>query len=809
MRICQKRFECLPWVMVSLRTVALLLMVANCILVVSASSPVLALAPVPAVTQWRGEYFANKDLTGAPALVSTDPALDFDWGYNAPAAGLPADDFSVRWTGQGSFEAGLYRFHAVVDDGVRLYLDGQLVIDEWRDGARRELMADRSVTAGVHDLRVEYYERSGVALIRLWWEKATASPAWKGEYWSNRDLEGNPALVRGDPALDFDWSYNAPADGLPADDFSARWTRQVSLEGGLYRFHLVVDDGGRLYLDGQLIIDEWRDGARREVTADRTVSAGVHDLRVEYYEHGGEAVARLWWDKVTASSNWQGEYWSNRNLEGNPALVRGDPALNFDWGYDAPADGLPADDFSARWTRQVSLDQGLYRIHLVMDDGGRLYLDGQLVIDDWQDGAQRELTVDRSLSAGVHTFRVEYYEHGGEAVVRVWWDKVTSSFNWQGEYWSNRELKGAPALVRSDQAIGFDWGDNGPAVGFPVDEFSARWTRQLAFEGGLYRFHVLVDDGVRLYLDGQLVIDDWRDGARRELTADRSVSAGNHDVRLEYYEHGGQALISLWWESLASQSDWKGEYWSNPSLDGYPALIRNDPAINFNWGMDGPGGGVPSDYFSARWTRNVYFDAGSYRFHAWVDDGVRIWVDDQRVLDAWSDHSLHEVTETRSLSRGTHTVKVEYYDSRFDAQINVWWERVANPSYPEWEGQYWANYLLGGDPTLVRNDSKLDFDWGKGSPGEHVPADNFSARWTRDVKFDSGTYRFYAYADDGVRLYIDGKRVLDEWHSSQDRTYTVDVHLSGEHKIKVEFYERYGDARLHVWWEWLGSLRTS
>ena len=801
-RIIKKRFERLSQVMVSLLAVASLLVVADRIWVtkVGASSPVPASTPVN--VGWRGEYYANRDLAGDPVLVRTDQALDFDWGYNAPASSLPADEFSARWTGQSSFVPGLYRFHAVVDDGIRVYVDGASVLDDWRGGASRELTADRWLSAGTHNLRVEYYEHRGVALISLWWEDLTSYPDWRGEYWSNRNLDGNPALVRNDRVIDFDWDYGAPASGLPADEFSVRWTRQLSLEEALYRFHAVVDDGVRLYVDGTLIIDDWRGGAKRELVADHWLPAGNHDLRVEYHEHGGAALISLWWEKLTPYTDWKGEYWSNRSLDGHPALVSNDRVIDFDWGYGAPASGLPADEFSARWMRQLSFEEGFYRFHAVVDDGIRLYLDGAPVLDDWRDGPSRELTVERWLSAGNHDLRIEYYEHRGQALISLWWEKTTVSLDWKGEYWSNRSLDGYPALVRNDRVIDFDWGYNAPAAGLPRDNFSASWRGQLSFEEGLYRFHAVVDDGIRLYVDGAPVLDDWQDRGKRELIADRWLPAGNHDLRVEYYEHGGQALISLWWEDLTPSSDWKGEYWSNRDLDGYPALVRSDPAVSFNWEMGGPGGGIPSDDFSARWTRTIYFDGGTYRFHAWVDDGVRIWVGEQRIINAWSNRSLHEVTADYSLSMGVHPVKVEYYDSIFDAQINVWWERISSASYPEWKGRYWANRDLSGDPVLVRNDGELDFRWERRAPADGLPKDNFSARWTREVWFEPGLYRFYAHADDGVRLYIGNDKVLDEWHSAQDRTYTVDVFVAGERKLEVEFYEHQGDARLRLWWKW-------
>ncbi|MBC7316933.1 MAG: hypothetical protein H5T70_10980, partial [Chloroflexi bacterium] len=91
-------------------------------------SPAPTWAPAP-TGYWRGEYFANDRLEGYPVFVRQDPTLDFDWGYNAPAYGVPADHFSVRWTRRIYFSEGRYNFKVRADDGVRLWVAGNLILD--------------------------------------------------------------------------------------------------------------------------------------------------------------------------------------------------------------------------------------------------------------------------------------------------------------------------------------------------------------------------------------------------------------------------------------------------------------------------------------------------------------------------------------------------------------------------------------------------------------------------------------------------------------------------------------------------------
>lgn len=254
--------------------------------------------PTPIITAWKGEYFANAELAGSPALVRDDTAVDFDWGGNAPADGLPADAFSVRWTRTLPFEAGPYRFSATVDDGVRLWVDNHLVIDDWRDGSQREVIGDWTVTSGNHDIRIEYYDRANQAVVRVAWDNLSEIyPDWRGQYWSNATLSGSPALVQNEGTIDFNWGAGSFAAGMPADNFSARWMRVASFDAATYRFHIVMDDGARLWVDENLVVDSWQDGGFRETAADVTLAAGAHLVRVEYYERGGDAQLRLWWEK--------------------------------------------------------------------------------------------------------------------------------------------------------------------------------------------------------------------------------------------------------------------------------------------------------------------------------------------------------------------------------------------------------------------------------------------------------------------------------------------------------------------------------
>jgi hypothetical protein len=262
-----------------------------------------AATPTTGLPTWQGEYYDNTTLSGNPSVVRDDPVIDFQWQEGPAAEGLPADGFAVRWTGSWPFEEGGYRFNAQVDDGVRLWLDGHLIVDHWHASTGALYSADAYLCAESHVVRVEYFDARDSAHAKLWWEyrgpdAVLAYPDWKGEYYSNMNLEGSPFLALNERLLDFNWGKGAPADGIPGDDFSARWTRTVDLPEGVHRFHAQVDDGVRLWVDEVLVIDEWQEGAARTFSVDLDLSGGLHSIRVEYYEHTGHARIEVWWEPL-------------------------------------------------------------------------------------------------------------------------------------------------------------------------------------------------------------------------------------------------------------------------------------------------------------------------------------------------------------------------------------------------------------------------------------------------------------------------------------------------------------------------------
>jgi hypothetical protein len=213
------------------------------------------------------------------------------------------------------------------------------------------------------------------------------------------------------------------------------------------------------------------------------------------------------------------------------------------------------------------------------------------------------------------------------------------------------------------------------------------------------------DDGIRLYIDNAVVLDKWVDQGETQYTVTKTLTAGNHTIRFEFYDHTVDAVAKMSYVLVGSPTPtpvvtpvptptpivtptptpvitpsptmtpapstvWKGEYWNTPTQGSAPTipttapdLTRDDSAINFIWKWMSPDAKINADHFVSRWTKTQRFDTGTYVFTMTYDDGMRIFIDNQEVFNAWSDHAETTSTLEKALSAGDHTIRVEFYEN--------------------------------------------------------------------------------------------------------------------------------------------------
>lgn len=293
-----------------------------------------------------GYYFNNRTLTEPSAASRSDAPIDFNWGGAAPgASGINADNFSVRWTGYIRVtQTGTYRFQTESDDGVRLFINGNSVIDRWNDhSATTDTTGDINLVAGnTYSITLQYYENGGDAVIRLRWRlpgsttyvaipggplptmgaglyECTPAPKTPisscatnlsagitADYFNNQTLANPVTSKRWDSQINFDWGTGVPGPtGVAANNFSVRWEGYIHVtQSGVHRFQTNSDDGVRLTVNGDLLIDQWNDHSVTTHTsgAINLIAGNSYPIKLEFYENGGYAVAQLRWQTPGSAS---------------------------------------------------------------------------------------------------------------------------------------------------------------------------------------------------------------------------------------------------------------------------------------------------------------------------------------------------------------------------------------------------------------------------------------------------------------------------------------------------------------------------
>jgi hypothetical protein len=128
-------------------------------------------------TGWTGSYYNDPNFTGSPVITRADSQINFNFGTSSPVAGfVNADNFSIRWTSTQNLTAGTYRFTAVADDGIRVTVNGQVIIDKLvSTGTLQTATADVVLPGGNTTFQVDYVELVNNAAVQFYWDVAGAS----------------------------------------------------------------------------------------------------------------------------------------------------------------------------------------------------------------------------------------------------------------------------------------------------------------------------------------------------------------------------------------------------------------------------------------------------------------------------------------------------------------------------------------------------------------------------------------------------------------------------------------------------------
>ncbi len=252
---------------------------------------------------------------------------------------------------------------------------------------------------------------------------------------------------------EFDPSSAVPYSSITKDSLDTKANRDLSLEVARKSIVLLKNDGvlplkkskvksiaviGPNAAEAQLGIYAGFPNVRVSPLEGIKQKAAASGIKVEYTLGSTIASGALrpvdhkYFAKVegTNKSGMKGEYFDNMNLEGKPVLTRVDSMVNFNFGTRSPAPGLPKDNFSIRWTGKLIPPDTIHRIGISTDDGGRLYVDGKLLINDWRDHAEEAHSAQVDLLPGKeYEIKFEQYDNALGAAARLIWDLNQKEFS--------------------------------------------------------------------------------------------------------------------------------------------------------------------------------------------------------------------------------------------------------------------------------------------------------------------------------------------------------------------------------------------
>ncbi|PYM24295.1 MAG: hypothetical protein DMD78_09295, partial [Candidatus Rokuibacteriota bacterium] len=782
-------------------------------------------------TVWFTEYFSNVSLSGTPTRTACEPHGDpasrelFQlYGVGAPD-GLPADNFSVRWTGRFPFAATAYTFRALANDAARIYVDGVLILTTANQG--QTYWVTRNVTAGEHEVKIEFWDASGTANVAVDWRAIPAADALLFGISPTNSIDGKAFTLTADglnytPGSTVFWNGEAKPTtfvsstrltaAIPAEDVTHPTSVGITVRtpglsitnvqiftvgpapaitaltpssaaAGGPDFTLTIDGTG--FVSGAVVIFNGVDRATTFVSATR-LTVPIPAASIRFPGIGSVQVRN------------PGGIFSN--TVGFPITTRPDPILTALTPSSTTAGG-PA--------------------FTLIADGDGFQSGVQLL---WN-GSARSTTQFSSMQVRASITAADIATAGAVTItIRSLDGKVSNAMTF-----TVTGAGSAPTLTSI--------------------------TPSGAMAGGLA--FTLTADGSG-FVSGATVL--WNGAARTttfvnagRLTASIPAAdiavAGSASVTVRNPDNqvSGAKPFTINGDAPCSPGQFSAQYFSNMTLTAPATLTQCEAAVNYDWGAGGPAG-LPVDNFSARWTRNVSFPAGSVTFTVRADDGVRLFLDGVAIIDQWHDQPATTYTATRTVTAGTHEVKVEYYENTGDAVIQLSWTTGPPPTITTltpntaaaggpaftltvdgtsfvsgatvmWNGSGRQTTFVsptrlmaaiaaldissgGTIPVTVRNPdlqvSNVQTFTVTGtvcSPGlfraeyfsnisltppatrtaceetvfndygaggpTGLPVDNFSVRWTGRFSLSKGNYQFTARADDGVRVFLDGVPIID------------------------------------------------
>jgi hypothetical protein len=402
-------------------------------------------------------------------------------------------------------------------------------------------------------------------------------------------------------------------------------------------------------------------------------------------------------------------------------------------------------------------------------------------------------------------------------------------------------------------AVHFNWGSESPD-GVCEDSFSATFQQEIQSDGGDYFIQAYADDQAKVDVDGKNVID-WQTSKPGDIehAVLPDLSKGKHTIKTMFNNKQGDAAV---YSDVVPFGSWLAYYYSNTGLQDSPVNVRtiepdeSDQLVD-HFDPDHLMKNVPKDNFSARYVTAKHLNPGDYIVQINTSKGINVLVDGKAVafdhketskihIENKDDSDIHWI-EVKNIGSHLDDLIVSIKSSKDTKKLNVEKGDIASfdektveqskagqqterpeitqkandSSFKQNTLSLFSKQKSGGsdtrqslaDPNIVKEPAELSsiqtyrekvkavhHNWGKGGP-KGFPNDHFEAVFDQTQSFSADDYFVQTYADDGVRVKVDGNNKINRWSDSPGKiNRSILGKLSGTHSIETDYYENTGNA---------------
>ncbi|HEY1534931.1 MAG TPA: PA14 domain-containing protein, partial [Polyangiaceae bacterium] len=766
-----------------------------------------------------GEYFNQVDenasqisASWAPVATRVDPDINFNWDTVGPqVGGIGGTSYSVRWTGQiDAPTTEAYTLCANTDDGVRVWLDGALVINAWYDHAATQIcsMPLAWTMGSAHTLRMEYYQAQLVASAQLLWSTPTIPQQVVPSTAFVIPGASSTPIVTGSSKFNVQLSPPGCYPGTPQPAWTVDRldlatidnTGQVSLISAVAGPINVTAYLGPFTATGVLNVGvnilDTSNAPAGTVNSFQNAAAGTDNAQILYP-----------YDQTVLPIGLRAPLiqWDNKGTVASAVKV----SLNY------PATGTPSFSWSEIVSEstppQASVPRQIWKFYEETAKGQPAAFSLQRLI-----GTQLKQPITRGLtfsSAPVrgHIYYTQYQRNGGEGVADIMSADPGS------------ENPALSAFGTSDRCpVCHTMSANGLVYAAADRSFSTTLGGISAVNanGSLSPIADFVPSPARnTYTAGS---DDWRGFAWAPLTPDGKYALaannvwGNTSQKVIGIDGTRQVSVPSTMQSGGSGIGLLAKYYPSTSYGG-TAWKRIDPQVNFNFGSGSPSPAIPNDFSVKRSGQVQAYFSETYKFEIVTSDTVNL-----SVGAASSGAGTNTVTLSVPMTAGALVpIELDEVNGNGNSNVQLFWSSPSTPRalvpqtqlyLPAAEPPHGANvtYYLNNNfsgTAVNRLEPDIASNYLQHAPAPAIGVDNWTDRWDAQLEAPAtGPIKLCVDSDDQIAVTVDGTQLNSitsttgpiDGCSNENLNWTA----GDRHTIHLEHHENTGNARLILSWQY-------